>query len=852
MATTHLTLLRTALTTLAIAAVAACSDGTGDDNGADSGLDGSDAAADADATDAPVGDAPSELDAAPDDVPDGGGDGTPDVDPDAGDVDGDAGPDAPTSWRTPVAFELAAPFAERHGDSLGRVSGWATHVRATARPAVGAIGGFGTGNGHAFALFGYGDPLNSMHTLAAPTYDKADGFFGDYALTLEIDGETAPFEEEWAARSLDSPAVLHRARSGALVLDTLDFAPWTAGPERFCMVRLVAVTNTGEAAAPTVAVSVTAWGNAAVEDGALVERRDARVLATRSHADATVSGRTMAIPVGPIEPGGVARTTVLHCAGPGATPPELPEGDPDAWFDATASAYREWESRLTDYSFPDPMLEDFVEGMKLTLITQTAETGATCPMSQYSRTWARDNIGPVLAWHAYGAFEEARATMDYIYGAVVLTGDFANSYPADLDLSTLPDPPDWGAMPTLPARVAAETPSYMVWIYGEHVAATGTWDFVEPRWGYLRRALLAQAFDDDLLLPFTDDETYRAAMNAVFGLALEYPHGARNTSANSSILWLGAARHYQRIARLVGRSEEAAEVADLAEQVEQAALEAYLLEDACIAALRERSNGRVSPPFEDVSLTPTWAGWIDGDDPRAAANLQCLIDRIQVEPGVLRSPVHPIYQGLPLLGGGEGVFTGMLPGYTLAALTAAGHPDALASFFAMARFTSTTGNFQEYLDAGTEAGLQIVYERSGAQGDYTSKYRPWEGGINVHAALDYLFGVRVDAVDGSVRLRPHLPPHWPEMAARGLRVGEGRFDLSVSRDAGVTTVELASRAETPLSVSLRWDAAAPPEIAIDGEPVAEPDLVRREHFGQHSAEATTTVAAGATVRFAMR
>jgi len=38
----------------------------------------------------------------------------------------------------------------------------------------------------------------------------------------------------------------------------------------------------------------------------------------------------------------------------------------------------------------------------------------------------------------------------------------------------------------------------------------------------------------------------------------------------------------------------------------------------------------------------------------------------------------------------------------------------------------------------------------------------------------------VDAPSGAVHLAPHLPNGWPSLAARGLRVGDDRYDLEVS------------------------------------------------------------------------
>jgi hypothetical protein len=340
-------------------------------------------------------------------------------------------------------------------------------------------------------------------------------------------------------------------------------------------------------------------------------------------------------------------------------------------------------------------------------------------------------------------------------------------------------------------------------------------------------------------------------MNAAFGLALEYPHAERNDSANSSFLWLGAARHMRALAERLGLEDDAAEIQARFEEVEEATLDTFHLEDGCFAAFRERASEELSPPFEDVGLTVTWAGWLGGDSELARANLACMIDRLGVEPGVIRSYLDEQYRGLAAAGGGDGILTGMLPGYALAAFTDGGHPDAEASLAAMGRFASSSGNFQEYIDATNETGLSLVYDASGAIGDYTAKYRPWEGGINVHAVLDYLFGARVDAFAGQVTLRPHLPSGWPEMRADRLRIGDDRYDVHVTRIENGTEVLVRSHAASTLDVIIRWDADAPGlEARIDGEAVPTDALVVREHFGAYSTELPATpVDAGGELRF---
>ena len=777
--------------------------------------------------------------------------------------DADAGPTwtppTPALWPPGPSFDPSGvPFVAAHPAAFARVSAWATEVSGPVddRPGVSHRGGYGTGNGWTFALLGLADPLNTLHGLTTPTYERGVRFFGDYALVLRPEGADHPpdFDAEQAAWSLSAPVVMTRATLGDLRLDTVDFAPTTDDEVlRACFVRVLTVTNDGAAASSPVTLQVVPANIvSSPAEGQLVEDNKERVLLTAfADGGGAVEGQRLTRALPALEAGAGSELVLVHCGADGDVPVALPGVDAGALIDATAAAYQAWAGELVQLDVPDPRVADFVDGLKMSLRVQTAAGGASCPMSQYTRTWARDNIGPALALLTLGAHDDVAAMMDYIYGATLLAGDFKNSYDADLDLSDLPPAPDWAAKGPLPESVAAETPSYMVWIYGAWEQHTGLTARASERWSWLRRAMMAQGFGPEGHLPFTGDETFRAAMNAAFGLALEYPHHLESWSANSTLLWLGAERHYARLAGLLGQSADATEAAGQRALVDATLTDTFLLADGCISALQWRADGVVWPaPFEDVATKILWARARDDDDALAASTLACLISRLGVEPGRLQSPLHPDYThniALPVDGP---VYTGMLPGYTLMALTRAGHPEAEDAFDVLGQALGTSGQLQEYQVGSDHSGLTILYDPSGQLTDYTAKFRPWEGGIVVHAALEYLLGWAPDATSNRFALRPHLPNDWPSVTATGLRIGADRVDVSVSRVEQGLRVSVTSHADGDLTFSLRCDGtdAAEGSMSVDGESPPEAALTQRAHFGQVSMEASgLSVAAGATV-----
>ncbi|MEZ4269571.1 MAG: hypothetical protein R3F39_24700 [Myxococcota bacterium] len=776
----------------------------------------------------------------------------------AADTDADTAADSDAAaqpeialWSTGPAFPVDPPVPAGFADLTARLSTWVTHVEGPVplRPETGLRGGYGTGNGRVFALFGLTDPLNTMHGMTGPTYERGKRFFSDYAIRLAGAGVSEDSDAEWATQSLAGPALLTRARYGALWLDVLAFAPALGAASDHCLLRVIEVRNTsGEASGPLSVRVEAAGATTSPSAETMLESTGERALTTGfSGGQGTVTGRTLTAEIPSITAGGVERLTLLHCAAEGGDAVPIPQVDPESLAQGVAAEFAAWSGGLAQFDVPDPRVRDFLDGMKLSLRVQTSREGANCPMSQYTRIWARDTIGAVLAWLRYGAHDEVRRMMTYLYLAASAGGDLRNSYDADMSFDPPPAALDWDALGPLSAKVAAETPSYMVWTAGEWLRFTGDATPIADRWPFYRRCLLRQVPSADGLLPFTGDETFRTAMNVAFGYPLEYPHHDVSWSANSSLLWLGAHQHFQAMARATGHDADLDAAAALETQIRKGFLDHYVLDDDCIAALVVRETGETYPaPFEDVSLKLTWAGAFDPDSAFARDAMNCLIAKVGTTPGRFQSPMHDNHLDFPLVPDATGVYTGMMPGYALAALTDVGHPDAESSFTALSEVLGSSGNLQEYQLAPDDSGLSLLYDPSGALGDYTAKFRPWEGGIVAAAAMDYLVGFDPDAGARTLTLRPHLPSHWPELAVTGLRAGAARFDVRVSRTAAGWTVTASHDAAEAWDIRVRWDSAAAVAMASgEGQAVA---VTRTEAFGQHSATSPAiSVPAGGTL-----
>lgn len=683
------------------------------------------------------------------------------------------------------------------------------------RPDAAHRGPLGIGNGRVFALLGLEAPLNRLHELTGPSYDKGARFFGDHWLTLEVDGVEAPFTRECIARPRGTGLVITRAEAGDVTMYTVDLAPRLSDAEApAAIVRHVLV----ETATPhAVRVRHHAWQDLVEEDGALVEEiAGERRMAVLGLTDGAVD-------LGTVD--GEASTTLrIAFAEEGQELPDTRAAE--GWLDPTLAWWADWSATGVQLSSDDPRVEDLYDAQRVLIQVQTTAAGGIAPMSRYTGVWLRDTIGPVRFLLRAGLHEQARAALAYLHQCHAARGDYGNSCTSGLDPSVQVDEPDWAGMGTFSGRTAAEGPSYVPLAWLDEAAWTDDLSPVETRWDYLRRGVLAQVIDEEGRQTFSGDETFRLFLNVTLGLELEEPWEEVAWSANSSLLTKAAAERLAQAAAALGRGEDAALLAERAALADHALRSHFLQGGAWLApfvlhsdwegsALGDLPAGTVAPqPFEDVNLTLTWTGAIAVDDPLAMSDLQALLDVAGRGDGTVQSPPAARYAGAELYGVEieEGVGTGMVPGYALSTFTRLGHPQAAAAFDALHDYAGPTGSFPEALLYDDKSALQVYYDETGGIGDIAARYRPWEGAINLDAMLEYLLGAA--PVDGGARFRPHLPAGHRQLAARGLRVGACVGDLEVEgRDRAAA---LRFTAAQPCTVTLELPVPTAPRDPGEG------------------------------------
>jgi len=202
------------------------------------------------------------------------------------------------------------------------------------------------------------------------------------------------------------------------------------------------------------------------------------------------------------------------------------------------------------------------------------------------------------------------------------------------------------------------------------------------------------------------------------------------------------------------------------------------------------------------------------------AQLGAVVETLEGEDGILVSPLPEGFKnvlGLPIE---EGIHTGMSPGYYLSNLALTYHPAAEQAFNALELHATSSGTTPEYQALDDHLPLHLIYDEQGEVGDYTARFRPWEGGILAEAGWEYLVGNNCHGPNGVLKLAPNLPNGWPWLEVKRMRCGQTRLKLRVDRPEEEWNVllTLLGGGDLEIHLTLPVKAEGDPEVTLNDEP----------------------------------
>lgn len=65
-------------------------------------------------------------------------------------------------------------------------------------------------------------------------------------------------------------------------------------------------------------------------------------------------------------------------------------------------------------------------------------------------------------------------------------------------------------------------------------------------------------------------------------------------------------------------------------------------------------------------------------------------------------------------------------------------------------------------------------------------HQAWSETMALQPILEGMLGLRVDALNRTIGIRPYIPPHWKSVRVRNIRVGNRRIEMSMKRSEGKT------------------------------------------------------------------
>ncbi|HSE27576.1 MAG TPA: GH116 family glycosyl hydrolase [Gemmatimonadales bacterium] len=359
---------------------------------------------------------------------------------------------------------------------------------------------------------------------------------------------------------------------------------------------------------------------------------------------------------------------------------------------------------------------------------------------------------------------------------------------------------------------AADATPLFLYLAGRYAAWTGDVEFLRRWWPSLLRAyrhcLTCDRDGDGLIENHRQGHDWlRRGPVAALGLSFHLAGG-----------WVAALEGLEPVAEALGFSDLASELADRALAAREVATRRFRSAEGWGTAidpagvLDSRATALVAIPVLLGLVLPGEAGaWLD-----------------RVESGGFTTPwgVRLLERADPRFDPADvhaGAVSPVLTGWVSLAEWRAGRPEAAlahARLNAALPFERTRGGFDEALD-----GLER--QAAGTCPDHAAA-----AALTAQPLIEGLWGIVPDALAGTVRVSPWLPPEWDAMALDRLRVGRTSLTLEARRRPGGHVVRVRRTYGPRIHVALGRVGAPPAALSVDDVPLGGA-VARFDAEGEH-------------------
>lgn len=383
----------------------------------------------------------------------------------------------------------------------------------------------------------------------------------------------------------------------------------------------------------------------------------------------------------------------------------------------------------------------------------TAETGGVLAQPvMYPMSYNRDIYGSFVFYCAMGDLTTAKNIL-WFFHICQTTYDLQNAY--DVESFGYEPGPDFKPVPS--CHKNAEVPSYFILMARDYYRLSNDLEMMEKLYPHLLHNLESQKLTAHFTVGTEGDESYTNFPESTPVFSEEM--------TDSCFLYTAACEFICEIAEKLGFQKDVDRYAKRAQQCREAVENRMWLPEQG-HYLFSRNEDRIDArPALDLLCHPLFFQYANPHHQHSLLSFLAVLNQ-------LVSPHLQIVPGFSMCAGGD-------IGYLLYNAAAFQHPAADQFFEDYQKFVSSSGAFSEY-----------YYAQDGEYRRRGGNLRPWESGINGYSLFCYLFGIRVDLPNHTLRLAPHLPQNVNELSIKDYAVGESDLSLTLRREGEEEVVEL--------------------------------------------------------------
>lgn len=342
---------------------------------------------------------------------------------------------------------------------------------------------------------------------------------------------------------------------------------------------------------------------------------------------------------------------------------------------------------------------------------------------------------------------------------------------------------------------ADATPLYILTM-NEYVAASGDIAFAREKWQSVWKAY-------EFLRSTFDENGFAKNQGVGHGWVEGGPLLPVKTEYYQSGLGVAALKALANLARLTGKTQEAAALESDYERAKQHLEQSFWLPEKDIYAFALDEAGRAVPTASVLATVPMWF------DLPHAEHAQQMID-------ALAGADHLTDWGMRIISSASPHFSpeGYHYGSVWPLFTGWASVGEYRYHRAHAGYANLRANALLALDGSLGRVTEVLSGAQYAPLSTTSPHQIWSAAMVVSPLLRGLLGLERDAAARRIRLAPHLPAYWREFELTNLRVGDASLRFKFARDASSIALEWQNASTKPVdlefspAVSLRAKAIA--------------------------------------------